>query len=104
MKHLFIVNPVAGGANKTDYVTEKAAEVLGGFEKFAKPAGNGKYMTNLWEMVKLTLIKAGVPEENISVAGECTKCNHEKYWSHRYTNGQRGSQATIIMLKRKTET
>lgn len=30
MKHLFIVNPVAGGTDRTDYVTEKAAEVLGG--------------------------------------------------------------------------
>ena len=85
-------------------VTEKAAEILGGIEKFARPAANGKYMTDLWEMVKLTLLKAGVPEENISLAGECTKCNHEKYWSHRYTNGQRGSQASIIMLKRKPET
>jgi len=30
MKHLFIVNPVAGGTDRTGYVTEKAAEVFSG--------------------------------------------------------------------------
>lgn len=30
MKHLFIVNPAAGGEDKTGYVTEKAAAVLSG--------------------------------------------------------------------------
>ena len=38
-------------------------------------------------------------EDNaIAVSDECTFCLHDKYWSHRYTKGQRGSQAAGIML------
>ena len=44
------------------------------------------------------LVQLGVPEENIAVSGECTFCSHDKYWSHRYTGGRRGSQASVIML------
>ena len=44
------------------------------------------------------LLQLGVPEENIDLSGECTYCLHDKYWSHRYTKGQRGSQAAGIML------
>lgn len=45
------------------------------------------------------LIRAGLRPENIDVSGECTRCRHEKYWSHRYTKGSRGSQASCIVLK-----
>lgn len=44
------------------------------------------------------LLQLGVPEGNIDLSGECTYCLHDKYWSHRYTKGQRGSQAAGIML------
>ena len=44
------------------------------------------------------LLQLGVPEENIDISDECTYCLHDKYWSHRYTKGQRGSQAAVIML------
>ena len=44
------------------------------------------------------LLQLGVPEENIDISDECTFCLHDKYWSHRYTKGQRGSQAAGIML------
>ena len=39
---------------------------------------------------------AGV--RRISVSQICTRCNHTEYWSHRYTAGQRGTQAGIIIL------
>ena len=37
--------------------------------------------------------------ERIEVSGECTFCKPQKYWSHRYTNGQRGTQAAAIVLE-----
>ena len=44
------------------------------------------------------LRQLGVPAENLDISDECTRCSHEKYWSHRYTKGLRGSQASAIML------
>lgn len=59
----------------------------------------GKYFVDLKGINKHLLEKAGVLPENISVSEECTMCSHQKYWSHRYTNGLRGSQASVIMLR-----
>lgn len=44
---------------------------------------------------------AGVLPEHIRVSDECTCCQPEKYWSHRFTKGQRGSQAAMILLPEK---
>ena len=42
--------------------------------------------------------RLGVPEGQIDVSDECTFCQHDKYWSHRYTKGRRGIQAAGIVL------
>jgi len=60
---------------------------------------DGKYYLNLREVVKQRFIQLGVVENNIEISKECTMCQPTDYWSHRYTNGERGSQANIIMLK-----
>jgi YfiH family protein len=59
----------------------------------------GKYMTDLKGINSLLLTRAGLRPENIDVSQECTSCLSHKYWSHRVTNGKRGSQASIIMMK-----
>jgi len=56
----------------------------------------GKYMVDLKEANRRQLSDAGVLD--ISVSDECTSCKCDKYWSHRRTNGLRGSQAAIISL------
>ena len=58
---------------------------------------NGFAQFNLWEANRQQLIAAGVPTENITVAGLCTYCNREKFFSHRA--GMLGRQAAVIMLK-----
>ena len=81
-------------------VPEAVMEVLGDIgEEFISPKENGKFMVDLKGVNRSLLIRAGLLEENIDVSEECTKCLHEKYWSHRYTQGARGSQASIIVLK-----
>lgn len=60
--------------------------------------GTGKYMVDLKEVCRRRLTQLGVREENISLSDECTCCNSDKYWSHRATHGERGSQAAVIML------
>ncbi len=71
-----------------------------GESRFVYPKENGKYQVDLKGVVKELLLRSGVREENIDVNPECTVCLHDKYWSHRYTKGQRGLQSAVIMLDR----
>jgi len=56
-----------------------------------------KYMVDIKEANRLLLQRAGV--RDIELSDECTSCRCDKYWSHRRTDGKRGSQAAIIILK-----
>ena len=56
-------------------------------------------MVDLKEANARRLVMLGLKRENIDISDECTMCSHEKYWSHRYTKGQRGSQAAFIVLR-----
>lgn len=58
----------------------------------------GKFRVDLKGLNAMNLEKAGVRPEHIAISGDCTACLHDKYWSHRYTKGERGSQAAIIQL------
>ena len=57
-----------------------------------------KYMLDLRGVVRERFLQLGVLPQNIELVGGCTMCHPERYWSHRYTNGQRGSQAAVIMM------
>lgn len=59
---------------------------------------NGKYMLDLKTAVKRCLMRSGVREEHIEIIDDCTMCMPERYWSHRFTGGERGSQAAVIMI------
>lgn len=59
---------------------------------------DGKYLVDLRAANRRRLLQLGLRAENIDVSHECTVCSHEKYWSHRWTKGQRGSQAAAIVL------
>lgn len=61
--------------------------------------GNGKYLLDLRGAVKRRLMQLGINESNIEILKDCTMCHPEKYWSHRYTKGERGSQANIITIQ-----
>ncbi len=60
--------------------------------------GDGKTLVDLRMANARRLIQLGLGYENIDISDECTMCSHDKYWSHRYTKGQRGSQAAVIVL------
>ena len=59
---------------------------------------NGKYMLDLRGVVRERFLQLGVLAENIEIVGDCTMCHPNTYFSHRYTNGQRGSLACVIEL------
>ncbi len=56
-----------------------------------------KYHVDLKGINTLWLQKAGV--EQIQVSEDCTVCQHDRFWSHRMTKGDRGSLAAVIFLK-----
>jgi len=58
----------------------------------------GKFMVDLKEADRRRLLQLGLDNANISVSDECTSCNSDKYWSHRKTKGERGSQAAVIVV------
>ena len=69
-------------------------------EDFCMPRENkeDKYMCDLVGINRRMLENAGVPKENIDVIDECTFCNPEKYYSHRYSGGNRGTMLSVIWM------
>ena len=82
-----------------DDVPEAVEKYLGGeTEGLFDRRADGKTMVDLRTANARRLIQLGLKAENIDISRECTMCSHEKYWSHRYTKGRRGSQAAAIVL------
>jgi YfiH family protein len=59
---------------------------------------DGKIFADLWQINKNILIEAGIKDENITIANECTACNTDKYFSHRVLGDKRGNMAAFIAL------
>ena len=67
-----------------------------GAEQHIRPAGQ-KYYVNLKEINALSLRNAGVTD--IAISSACTACESHRFWSHRATQGLRGSQGAIIICQ-----
>lgn len=61
----------------------------------------GKYQLDLWLANKLILLRAGIPEENISVTDICTCHNPGYLFSHRASHGRRGNLAALLYIRKK---
>lgn len=57
----------------------------------------GKFHVDLKKVNALALHRAGV--ESVEISDECTMCEPERYWSHRVTGVNRGSQGAIIVCQ-----
>lgn len=73
---------------------EVGEEVLGPFATLGNVA-EGR-MLNLPEVARRLLVRAGV--ERIELAGLCTGCEEELFFSHRRDQGQTGRQAGVAWL------
>ena len=71
----------------------------GDTEGLFAPKAGGKILVDLRGANKRRLLQLGLREEHIDLSEECTFCSHEKYWSHRYSKGIRGSQAACIVME-----
>ena len=57
-----------------------------------------KYYVNLKEINACFLRRAGV--KRIDISTDCTACRPDRFWSHRVTRGNRGSQGAVIVCGR----
>ena len=60
------------------------------------PAAEGKYKMDLWECNRRLLAEMGV--RDIEISGLCTKCDQERFYSHRGMGEKRGVMAGVIEL------
>jgi YfiH family protein len=59
----------------------------------------GGQRLDLWKANRQALVAAGVPDAQIEVAGICTQCQSERFFSHRANGGQpAGRFAALIRL------
>lgn len=65
-------------------------------DAFIRPQGE-KYYVDLKAVNAWVLRKAGVT--GIDISADCTFCQPERFWSHRVTQGRRGSQGAVILCK-----
>ena len=56
-----------------------------------------KYHLDLKAINAMVLRRAGVT--HIEISGECTMCQSQRFWSHRVTQGIRGSQGAVIVCQ-----
>lgn len=68
--------------------------------KFIFPKEDGKYMIDLLETNRQIVMKEGVKKENIVLSDLCTKCNSDLLWSHRATNGHRGTMCAFMCIEK----
>lgn len=68
-------------------------------QDFVYKRDDEKYMLDLLEANRQILVSCGVKNENITISDVCTKCNSELLWSHRATNGKRGTMSAFMCLR-----
>lgn len=64
-----------------------------------EPSGRDHWKLNLQEANRITLLEAGVKPHNIVVAGMCTACSPDLFFSYRGQSGKCGRMASLMMLK-----
>lgn len=68
-------------------------------EKIIKKRSDNKWHIDLWTCNEEIIMMAGVPKNNITKTDICTMCNNDSLFSHRASNGKRGSLAAIMELR-----
>lgn len=59
---------------------------------------DGSAYFNLWSANKLDLMRAGIPAENIEVAGICTASHTDEFYSHRAEKGRTGRFGVVLSI------
>ncbi len=59
---------------------------------------DGSHRLDLWGANMAQLLHAGISGDNIEIAGICTACHSDLFYSHRHHEGRTGRFAAIMML------
>lgn len=80
-------------------VVRDTCRSLGATKNVIKESPNrGKYIFDQWQLNKQQLIDSGVKEQHIEVAGICTQCQSDSFFSARAHEGQTGRFSAAVML------
>lgn len=63
------------------------------------PRGAGYRHWDLWETNRRLLVEAGLDPRHVAVAGLCTACDTETFFSHRASGGRTGRMAGLIGIR-----
>jgi YfiH family protein len=77
-------------------VIEQVRYSFGAGAEALLPGQNGRFHFDLWQANKLVLEQAGVGQ--VEVAGLCTACHPEDWYSHRAQRGKTGRFGALIAL------
>ncbi len=98
-------NIIAGiGPSIKQCCYEVDSTVYNAGKKFAqcfKQKENGKYMADLQEWNRQSLLEAGLLPQNIYSSEICTECNKELFFSYRAESGKTGRMGVTIWKKQK---
>jgi hypothetical protein len=64
-------------------VGAEVVEQIPGADEVSSLGPRGRPRVDLWELNRRQLVAAGVPSAQVEVAGACTRCQPELYFSHR---------------------
>ncbi|HEY8449609.1 MAG TPA: peptidoglycan editing factor PgeF [Bacillota bacterium] len=81
-------------------VLERVYQRFGaGASALLRPAREGRARLDLWEANRRLLVAAGVPPNRIALAGLCTHCRDDLFFSHRRSGGRpAGRMAAVLAL------
>ncbi|MFH2039440.1 MAG: peptidoglycan editing factor PgeF, partial [Chloroflexota bacterium] len=82
-------------------VVKDVQKIFGDINNVLIEQFNGKFHFDLWEANKLLLLGAGV--KKIEVAGLCTACNLDDWFSHRAEKGKTGRFGVLASLENLDE-
>lgn len=83
-------------------LADKFADKFGVFDDNISFSGDKGHI-DLSKIIRSTLIKTGLSEENIVNCHVCTCCNSELLHSHRASNGKRGLLSAMMCIKEDYE-
>jgi purine-nucleoside/S-methyl-5'-thioadenosine phosphorylase / adenosine deaminase len=63
------------------------------------PAHEGSFKLNLQALARHQLESVGIPRANISMAGECTFCRNDRYFSYRKEGSHAGRMMAVIGVR-----
>lgn len=80
-------------------VAQQFEEKFPGADFITSHEQDDKYHINLWACNESILLKAGILKENIIQSELCTCCHSNLFFSHRKTEGKRGTLGAFMCLK-----